>query len=121
MSVLGRTVRLVDGDRVWLRGADGKVREVQTERGRGDNSKLVTSEPAFQTLLDDLHASLAAQSAKIDRDDLFKIPNIMVLAGDAFLFVKPLRRRFWLPRAALTDADQIVKTVHAQAWERSHS
>ena len=95
--------------------------QVQTERGRGDNSKLVTSEPAFQTLLDDLHASLAAQSAKIDRDDLFKIPNIMVLAGDAFLFVKPLRRRFWLPRAALTDADQIVKTVHAQAWERSHS
>jgi hypothetical protein len=43
----------------------------------------------------------------------------MVLAGDSFYFVKPLRRRFWLARTALTDADHIVKTVHAAAWGKS--
>ena len=107
----------------YVDGASGFFGAVQVraERGLGDTAELVTSEPAFGRLLEDLHASLAAHSATIDHDDLFKIPNIMVLAGDAFFFVKPLRRRFWLPRTALTDADHIVKTVHAAASGKSYS
>lgn len=109
--------------RAYVEGASGFFGAVQVraERGRGDSAEVVTSEPAFEKMLEDLHASLAVQSAAIDHDDLFKIPNILVLAGDAFYFVKPLRRRFWLPRTALTDADHIVKTVHAAAWGKSYS
>jgi hypothetical protein len=66
----------------------------------------------------DLHAGLEAQAEAVEPDDLFKIPNIMVLAGDAFFFIKPLRRRFWLSRSALADADRIVQTVHAAAWDK---
>jgi hypothetical protein len=108
--------------RAYVDGANGFFGAVQVraERGRGDSAAVVTSEPAFEKLLEDLHASLAVQSAAIDHNDLFKIPNIMVFAGDAFYFVKPLRRRFWLPRTALTDADHIVKTVHAAAWGKSY-
>lgn len=109
--------------RAYVDGASGFFGAVQVRavRGLGDSAELVTSEPAFEKLLEELHASLAAHSAVIDHDDLFKIPNIMVLGGDAFFFVKPLRRRFWLPRTALTDADHIVKTVHAAAWGKSYS
>ena len=95
--------------------------QVRAKRGQSDSAELVTSEPAFEKLLDDLHASLAAQSAAINHDDLFKIPNILIFAGDAFFFIKPLRRRFWLPRTALTDADHIVKTLHSTAWGKSYS
>ncbi len=109
--------------RAYIDGASGFFGAVQirTERGQRDSAELVTSEPAFEKLLSELHASLAVQSANIDHDDLFKIPNIMVLAGDTFFFVKPLRRRFWLARTALSDADHIVKTVHAAAWGQSYS
>jgi hypothetical protein len=95
--------------------------QIKTARGHGDAAELVTSEHAFETLLEDLEASLASQLTKIRHDDLFAIPNIMVLTGDVFFFVKPLRRRFWLPRTALTDADHIVNTVHGEAWERLYS
>jgi hypothetical protein len=81
----------------------------------------VFSETAFETLLKDLHASLEAQSAATGHDDLFQVPNIMVLADDSFYFFKPLRRRFWLSRAALADADHIVQTVKAAAWKRAYS
>lgn len=109
--------------RAYVDGAYGFFGAVQVraERGLDDSAELVTSESAFKKLLEDLHASLAAHSADIDHDDLFKIPNIMVFAGDSILFVKPLRRRFWLPRTALTDADHIVKTVHAAAWGKAFS
>jgi outer membrane lipoprotein-sorting protein len=36
-----REVRLVDGDRVWIRTADGKVREAPAERGRDRTHLLV--------------------------------------------------------------------------------
>lgn len=36
-----REVRLVDGDRVWIRSADGKVREAPAERGRDRTHLLV--------------------------------------------------------------------------------
>jgi hypothetical protein len=39
----------------------------------------VSSEAEFQKLLGELQASLDAQAAIVHRDDLFKIPNIMVL------------------------------------------
>ena len=94
---------------------------MKTGCGQQDTSYTVTSAAAFQKLLGDLHASIGAQAAAVDRDDLFKIPNIMVLAGDAFYFVKPLRRRFWLSRTALTDADHIVQSVQAAAWKKTYS
>jgi hypothetical protein len=108
--------------RAFVDGARGFFGAVQitTERAHGDRAELVTSERAFATLLEDLGASLATQS-KFSSAQLFAIPNIMVLAENSFFFVKPLRRRFWLPRTALTDADHIVKTVHGEAWEQLYS
>ena len=71
---------------------------------------------AIPSIRSDLHASFDLQTA-IHRDELFKIPNLMVFADDKFYFIKPLRRRFWLSRAALADADQIARTVHAAMWK----
>jgi hypothetical protein len=93
--------------------------QVRTKRLGKDSVETLASHAAFQRLLDDLHASLDTQLTKTDPDDLFKVPNIMALVGDSFFFVKPLRRRFWLQRTALTDADQIVQTVHSLAWART--
>jgi hypothetical protein len=109
--------------RAYVDGMNGFFGAVQITafRRHGDRTGIVTSELAFEKLIGELQASLAAQQIMIGQDDLFKIPNIMVLVGDAFFFVKPLRRRFWLSRAALGDADQIVKTVHASAWRKSVS
>ena len=45
----------------------------------------------------------------------------MVVVGDAFYFVKPMRRPFWLSRTALADADHIARTVQAAAWKKLHS
>jgi hypothetical protein len=59
--------------------------------------------------------------AHVPADELFKIPNLLVLANDAFYIVKPLRRRFWMAKAAFSDADQIAQTVQAAAWEISRS
>jgi len=98
-------------------GFFGAVR-VTTGASRTDSVRLVSSEPVFQKLLGDLHASLPDEVDLINRRDLFKIPNIMVIAGDVFYFVKPMRRRFWLPRTALIDADHIVQTVRAAAWKK---
>ncbi|HUK64903.1 MAG TPA: hypothetical protein VLV15_16305 [Dongiaceae bacterium] len=45
-----REVRLVDGDRVWIRTADGRVRETAAERGRDRTDLLVP----FRRSADDL-------------------------------------------------------------------
>ena len=94
--------------------------QVTTSHGRNDAVELLTSRDAFQKLLGELHLSLGKHTAQTHPDDLFKVPNIMVLAGDSFFFVKPLRRRFWLARTALMDADHIVQTVHSAAWKRAY-
>ena len=94
--------------------------QIKTGRGRRDTVESLTSVEAFQNLLADLYESLGAPAEAANRDDLFKIPNIMVLAGASFFFVKPLRRRFWLARTALDDADHIVQTVHSAAWEKAY-
>lgn len=91
-------------------------------RGRGpDTSGLVRSEKAFQQILADIDAGLANQLDRTGPDDLFKIPNVMVVAGDAFYFIKPMRRRFWLSRTALADADHVAQTVQSAAWENVNS
>jgi hypothetical protein len=94
--------------------------QIKLSRGRNDKVELVTSENAFRKLLEELHLSLDSNIEHTDPDDLFKIPNVMVLVGDSFFFVKPLRRRFWLARTALGDADLIVQTVQAAAWKRTY-
>lgn len=91
-------------------------------RGRSrDTTRLVHSEKVFQGLLEDIEAGLANQLDGTNQDDLFKIPNAMVIVGDAFFFIKPMRRRFWLSRAALADADHVARTVQAADWGKTHS
>lgn len=106
----------------YVDGASGFFGAVQITlvQAKADETRLVTSQKTFQALLDDLHSSLRISSEGIDPDDLFKIPNIMFLAGDSFFFVKPMRRRFWLAKTALADADLIVQTVRAAAWRGTY-
>lgn len=108
--------------RVVVDGSGGFFGAVQvtTSRKHKDSIELLTSDVDFQKLLGELHTALGAHMAQTNPDDLFKIPNIMVLAGNSFFFVKPLRRRFWLARTALADADHIVQTVHSAAWSLAH-
>jgi hypothetical protein len=89
--------------------------EIKIVQGR-DAHSVSSVNAAFQALLSDLHAGFNSHTA-LHPDELFKIPNVMVFANDRFYFVKPMRRRFWLPRAALADADQIAQTVHAAVWK----
>ncbi|WP_414833020.1 HsdM family class I SAM-dependent methyltransferase [Afifella sp. YEN Y35] len=104
-------------------GANGFFGAVRISlRGRKrDTNSLVRTENAFQNLLADIETGLGSQLNGSGRDDLFKVPNAMVVVGDAFYFVKPMRRRFWLSRSALADADHVVRTVQAAAWEKVHS
>lgn len=91
-------------------------------RGRGRDTKdMVRSEKAFQGLLKDIESGLANQLDGTHQDNLFKIPNAMAVVDDAFYVIKPMRRRFWLARAALADADHVARTVQAAAWEKVHS
>jgi hypothetical protein len=97
----------------------GAVRIAKDAKG-SDRATVVNSAPAFRQLLSEMEQALQAQAEPIRTEDLLKVPNITVLAGDAFYFVKPLRRRFWLGKAALRDADQIVGMVQSAAWDRAY-
>jgi hypothetical protein len=94
----------------------GAVR-VTTESNHNDEVEVTNSASAFTSLLGEIEAGLGKQITRGHPDDLIKMPNLMVLAGDSFYFVKPIRRRFWMVRTALSDADQIAQTVQAAAWE----
>lgn len=98
-------------------GFFGAVR-ISLSGENNDRATLVRSEEAFHALLMDVEAAFESQLDRTERDALFKIPNAMVVAGDAFYFLKPMRRRFWLARAALADADLIARTVQAAAWKK---
>ena len=88
--------------------------------GHSDLKQVDSSRSAFQRLLSDCDESLARQLDGTEEHVLFKVPNVMVLADDEFFVVKPLRRRFWMSRTALSDADHIVRAVQAAAWTAAH-
>ncbi|MCP3998141.1 MAG: N-6 DNA methylase [bacterium] len=94
----------------------GAVR-VTTSAG-GDAKRLLRSQSAFRALISDLQDGLEMQAAQLDEGNLFTVPNVMLIADDAFYFVKPQRRRFWMSRTALADADLIVRTVQSAAWAK---
>ncbi len=99
-------------------GFFGAVR-VATSTG-GDAKRLLRSQDAFVTLLSDLQGSLET-TTQLDEGNMFTVPNIIIMADEAFYFVKPQRRRFWMSRTALADADHIVRTVQSADWtKRSH-
>lgn len=106
---------IVDGNA----GFFGAV-QIKLSHGRKDKVDVSTSEAAFQKLLGELDTSLESHLVHTNPDDFFKIPNLMVAIGDSFFFMKPLRRRFWLAKTALTDADLIIQTVHAAAWKQTY-
>ena len=101
-------------------GADGFFGAVRVATGGGtqDTTELVDSKSAFQALLTDIQRSLQAQLAHMGPDELFRIANILVLVDDVFYLVKPLRRRFWLAKSALTDADLLLSSVQVAAWDK---
>ncbi|HBO4218290.1 TPA: N-6 DNA methylase [Pseudomonas aeruginosa] len=92
--------------------------QVRMKSGSNDSVELTTTKIGFHKMLGELHKSLGLHASTLSSDELFRIPNIMVLSGDSFYFVKPLRRRFWMRRTALTDADLIVQTVRSAAWRQ---
>ncbi|MFP6746101.1 MAG: hypothetical protein VCD66_00685, partial [Alphaproteobacteria bacterium] len=98
-------------------GFSGAVR-IGIDVGGEDQAGLAQSESAFQGLLADINAGLAIQLDSADQNGLFKLPNAMIVVDDVFYFIKPMRRRFWLSRIALSDADHIARTVQAAAWDR---
>lgn len=83
-----------------------------------DHNSTARSGNAFQALLMVMDAALGSHLGRTERDDLFKMPNAMIVAGDSFYFIKPMRRRFWLARTALADADLITRTVQSAAWQK---
>jgi hypothetical protein len=101
-------------------GFFGAVRISLHDRRR-DTTGLVRSGKAFQRLLGEIEAGLANQLDGTDQGDQFTIPNVMLVVDDAFYFIKPMRRRFWLSRTALADADHVVRIVQAAGWGKAHS
>jgi hypothetical protein len=118
MRSCGRGGLSVEGIVDGTNGFFGAVKVGLRGRGR-DRKGSIRSEEMFQRLLSDIEAGLAKHLDATDQDDLFKIPNAMVIVDDVFYFIKPMRRRFWLPRTALADADHIVRTVQAAAWKKA--
>ena len=102
-------------------GVEGFLGAVRIATTTGDSivKQSSASRQLFETFLADVTAGLNVHLGKHDRSELFRMPNIMVIANDAFYFLKPLRRRFWLTRTALADADCIVRTVQAVRWSKS--
>jgi len=96
-------------------GFFGAIRVGLSTDGSGRSSAR-GSRNAFETLLLDMEVALGQQLSSLGEDDPFKLPNAMVIAGDSFYFLKPMRRRFWLARMALADADLIARTVQSAAW-----
>jgi hypothetical protein len=86
-----------------------------------DVATVETSESALRSAVSDLYSGMNAQLARLDEGQFLHIPDVFVLVGDIFYFVKPLRRRFWLSRTAVVDADRIVQTVRGVAWREVHS
>ena len=109
-----RVRAVVDGES----GFFGAVHVATT--GHSDLKQVDSSRSAFQRLLSDFDKSMARERDQTDEHVLFKVPNVMMLADDGFIFVKPLRQRFWMSRTALSDADHIVRTVQAAAWRAAH-
>jgi hypothetical protein len=108
---------------VALESATGFFGAVRVSTGDTDEnrSKAVVSQRAFQNMLDEIYSGLAKElTDSRDKSEVFKIPNIMAFVADVFYFVKPFRRRFWLSRAALADADHIIKTVQAVRWREAY-
>jgi hypothetical protein len=108
----GLTVSAILGDESEFFGA---VR-ITTQRSGSDGTLITHSADAFTVLLEELDAALHQAVSSRSAHELFKIPNLLVLAGNAFYLIKPLRRRFWLAKTALSDADQLAQTVQAAAW-----
>jgi hypothetical protein len=86
-----------------------------------DVTTVETSRLPLRSLVSELQAGMSDQLAKLHEGQLFHIPDIFIFARDTFYFVKPLRRRFWLPRTAMVDADRILQTVRDAAWREVNS
>lgn len=98
-------------------GFFGAIR-VGLNHQNADRAGIARSHDAFHALLADIEAAFGDALDETHREDLFRMPNAMIVAGNAFYFIKPMRRRFWLARTALADADLITRTVQAAAWEK---
>lgn len=96
-------------------GFFGAIR-VGLSKDGSDHSSARRSKNAFEALLIEIEIAHSRQLSSLGEDDLFKLPNAMVIANDSFYFLKPMRRRFWLARMALADADLIARTVQSAAW-----
>jgi hypothetical protein len=96
----------------------GAVR-ITTDRDGSDATRIVHSADEFSKLLVELEQALHVAASGRSARELFRIPNLLVLAGNAFYLIKPMRRRFWLAKAAFSDADQVAQTIQTAAWSRA--
>lgn len=104
---------------VVIDGASGFFGAIRVALSRDqDRAVIARSQQVFRGLLDDIEVAFRSELNQTDRENLFRMPNAMTIVGNAFYFIKPMRRRFWLARTALADADLITRTVQAAAWEK---
>lgn len=104
---------------VVIDGASGFFGAIRVALSRDqDRAVIARSQQVFRGLLDDIEVAFRSELKQTDRENLFRMPNAMTIVGNAFYFIKPMRRRFWLARTALADADLITRTVQAAAWEK---
>jgi hypothetical protein len=70
------------------------------------------SDAAFLRLLIELSKTLTSQALGTG-DAIFTMPNITLSKGSSLFVIKPMRRRFWLKSAALTDSDRLVREIQS--------
>lgn len=73
------------------------------------------SESSVRELIADIEASLR-QQLDSDGDSPTMIPNLIIAVDSCLYVLKFLRRRYWLSRAALADADAIVRSIDLVSW-----
>ena len=92
--------------------------EITADSRKGDAALLIRSQVEFDKVMKLLSESIRLEAAATPSDEMFKLPNVFIVVQNSLYFIKPLRRRFWLGRTAVTDADFIARTVRSAAWGR---
>ena len=94
----------------------GVVRITIGSKGKG-RTELKWMADAANQISNELELAMVDSLGSQTPPSPFVVPNLMIAAGKSIYILKPARRRFWLARQALQDADRIVESVDQAIWD----
>lgn len=109
-----------DGDGLFnvdLVGDDGFLGAVRISISDAEESgkPRYASDVNIKSLIFDIEESLRQQLNEETLSPLM-IPNLIISMGESLYILKFMRKRYWLARTALADADNIVRSIDIATW-----